>query len=85
MREGIHFVSQESISGSVAGVIPAKHKDLCKFWDGVLGQERKRLLKGAGKHKADKVGWNGVMYLDDSHSRRHWATWSIFACSENFI
>lgn len=68
LRESIHYVSQESISGSVAGVIPAKNKNLCKFWDGVLGQKRKRLLKGTGKHKADKVGWNGIIYLGDSHS-----------------
>lgn len=39
-----------------------KNKDLCKlaFWDGVPSQKRKRLLKGTGKHKADKVGWKGL-------------------------
>lgn len=55
-----------------------KNKDLFKFWDGVLSQKRKRLLKRMGKHKADKVGWNGVLCLDDSHSRGHWAAWVFF-------
>lgn len=59
-----------------------KNKNLCKFWDAVLGQKRKRLLKGTGKHKADKVGWNGIIYLDDSHSWRHWL---LGVCSEYFI
>lgn len=84
-REAIHDVSQERIPGSVAGGIPAEHRDLCKVWDGILSQKRKRLLKGTGKHKADQVGWNGVMCLDDSHSGSHWAAWSIFSRSEHFI
>lgn len=62
----------------MAEVIPAKNKDLCKFWDGVLSQKRKRLLGGTGKHKADQVGWNGVLYLDNSHSRGHWAALAFF-------
>lgn len=69
LREGIHSVSQETIPGSVAGVIPAKNKVLCKFWGVVLSQKGKRLFKGTAKHIAGKVGWNGVLYLNDSHSR----------------
>lgn len=78
MREGISYVFQEIISSSVAEVIPAKNKNLCKFWDGILSQKRKRMLEGTGKHKADQVGWNGVLYLDNSHSRGHWAALAFF-------
>lgn len=70
MREGIHYVSQETIPASEAGVIPAKNKDLCKFWDGVLSQKPKRQLRGTGKHIAGKVGWNGAVHLDDSKFKR---------------